>query len=120
MTWLDLGNGWRNLYLLSCMLTAFGLGVLFAMLRLPAKRSRAACFLTGVAATPFVQYLWMLLMSILWPGASKWLYIGALPLLSGLYLAALAIVNLRRVPELVQKGAAFAPFLWEQPADTKK
>ena len=108
MTWLDLGNSWRNLYLLSCMLTAFGLGVLFAMLRLPAKRSRAACFLTGVAATPFVQYLWTLLLSILWPGASKWVYIGVLPLLSGLYPAVLAVVNLRRIPALWKQGLAFA------------
>ncbi len=108
MTWLDLGNGWRNLYLLSCMLTAFGLGVLFASLRLFAKRSRAACFLTGVAATPFVQYLWMLVLAIISPGASKWVYIGVLPLLSGLYLATLAAVNLRRLPGLLQQGLAFA------------
>ena len=87
MTWLDLGNSWRNLYLLSCMLTAFALGVLFAVHHLFAKRSRVACFLTGVAATPFVQYLWTLLLALVWPRASKWVYIGGLPLLAGLYLA---------------------------------
>ncbi len=107
MTWLDLGNGWRNLYLLSCMLTAFALGTGFAVHRLFAKRSRMACFLTGVAATPFVQYLWTLLLALLWPTASKWVYIAALPALSGLYLAALALKNLRRIPALWQQGLAF-------------
>lgn len=108
MTWLDIGNSWRNLYLLSSLLTAFAMGVLFAVHHLFAKGSRAACFLTGVAATPFVQYLWTLLLSILWPTASQWVYIGALPAASGLYLAVLGILNLRRVPELLQKALAFA------------
>lgn len=107
MTWLDVGNGWRNLYLLSCMLTAFALGVLFAVHHLFAKRSRAACFLTGVAATPFVQYLWTLLLSLLWPAAFKWVYIGTLPAASGMYLLVLGLRNLRRVPELMKKGLAF-------------
>ena len=108
MTWLDVGNSWRNLYLLSCMLTAFALGVLFAVHHLFAKRSRAACFLTGVAATPFVQYLWTLILSILWPAASKWVYIGVLPAISGVYLLVLGILNLRRVPELLKMALAFA------------
>ncbi|MBE5802084.1 MAG: hypothetical protein E7319_07330 [Clostridiales bacterium] len=118
MTWLDLGNGWRNLYLLSCMLTAFALGVLFSVHRLFAKRSRAACFLTGVAATPFVQYLWTLILSILWPMASKWVYIGVLPALSVLYLAVLAVLNLRRIPALFRKGWEFVRriFRFDKPA----
>ena len=107
MTWLDLGNSWRNLYLLSCMLTAFALGVLFAVHHLFAKRSRAACFLTGVAATPFVQYLWTLVVAVVWPGASKWVYIAVLPAVSGLYLAVLGILNLRRVPQLLRQGFDF-------------
>lgn len=112
MTWLELGNGWRNLYLLSCMLTAFALGVLFAVHRLFAARNRAACFLTGVAATPFVQYLWMLLLSVVCPHASKWIFIGGLPLLSGLYLAGMALANLRRLPELFRQGLAFVRSLF--------
>ena len=118
MTWLDLGNSWRNLYLLSCMLTAFGLGVLFASLRLFAKRSRAACFLTGVAATPFVQYLWMLLVAVVYPNASKWVYIGVLPAGSALYLAVAAAVSLRRLPELWEQGRDFARrlFRFDKPA----
>lgn len=107
MTWLDLGNSWRNLYLLSCMLTAFGLGVLFAVHHWFAKGSRAACFLTGVAATPFVEYLWTLVLSLLWPTASKWVYIGVLPAVSGVYLAVLGILNLRRVPQLLRQGFDF-------------
>ncbi len=107
MTWLDIGNGWRNLYLLSCMITAFALGVLFCVHRLFAKRSRAACFLTGVAATPFVQYLWTLLLSILWPTASKWVYIGVLPAVSFVYLAVLVVCNLRRAPALFKAGWSF-------------
>ena len=71
MTWLDVGNGWRNLYLLSCVLQAVGLGALFAARRWFSKRSRAACFLTGAAATPFIQYLWTLLLAFLWPHAPK-------------------------------------------------
>ena len=108
MTWYDLGNSWRNLYLLSSMLTAFALGVLFASHHLFAKRSRAACFLTGVAATPFVQYLWTLALSIVWPTASKWLYIGVLPAASGVYLAVVCAVNGKRIPELWKKAVAFA------------
>ncbi|MBO5502422.1 MAG: hypothetical protein J6A48_10405, partial [Clostridia bacterium] len=107
MTWLDQGNSWRNLYLLSSMLVAFGLGVLFAVHHWFAKGSRAACFLTGVAATPFVEYLWTLVLSILWPAASKWVYIGVLPAVSGLYLAVLGILNLRRVPQLLRQGFDF-------------
>lgn len=104
MTWLELGNGWRNLYLLSCMLTAFALGVLFAVTGLFTRRSRTACFLTGVAATPFVQYLWTLAVAIVAPQASRWVYIGVLPLAGGLYLAVLVLVNLRRLPELLRQG----------------
>ena len=33
MTWLDLGNGWRNLFLLSAFLQAVSLGTLFAARR---------------------------------------------------------------------------------------
>ena len=29
MTWLDVGNGWRNLFLLSCAVQALALGCLF-------------------------------------------------------------------------------------------
>ena len=59
MTWLDLGNGWRNLFLLSAFLQAVSLGTLFAARRWFSKGSRLACFLTGAAATPLLEYLWM-------------------------------------------------------------
>ncbi len=107
MTWLDLGNGWRNLFLLSCMLQAFALGTLFAVHHLFAKKSRAACFLTGVAATPLVQYLWMLLMAIVWPNASKWVYIGVPPLAAGLLLAVMGLRRISQVRALVRRGWQF-------------
>ncbi|MBS1331988.1 MAG: hypothetical protein HP053_02125, partial [Christensenellaceae bacterium] len=52
MTWLDIGNGWRNLFLLSCGLQAAALGLWFCLRGWFSPRHRVACFLTGVAATP--------------------------------------------------------------------
>ena len=52
MTWLDIGNGWRNLFLLSCALQAAALGLWFCLRGWFSPRHRVACFLTGVAATP--------------------------------------------------------------------
>ncbi|MBP3646592.1 MAG: hypothetical protein J6K55_09235 [Clostridia bacterium] len=107
MTWLDLGNGWRNIYLLSCMAQMFALGCMFAFKGWFSKRSRLACFLTGVASTPFVQYLWVLIMSLAWADLPNWAYIGMLPLLSAVVVLSLIIANLRRVRELLLKGFAF-------------
>ena len=107
MTWLDVGNGWRNLYLLSCMAQMFGLGCLFAAGNWFSRRSKAACFLTGVAATPFVQYLWTLLLALLWPQAPKLVVIGALPALSAVCVMALGIARIRRVKEMIRQGLAF-------------
>ena len=72
MTWLDIGNGWRNIFLLSCALQAAALGIWFCLRGWFSPRHRAACFLTGVAATPLCQYLWMLLLALLWPQAPRW------------------------------------------------
>lgn len=107
MTWLDVGNGWRNLYLLSCVLQAAGLGALFAARRWFSKRSRAACFLTGAAATPFIQYLWTLLLAFLWPHAPKLVYIGVLPALSALCLLVLLLGRLKRLSALWARGRRF-------------
>lgn len=107
MTWLDIGNGWRNIYLLSCLIQMGALGTLFGVLGFPVRKSRAACVLSGVAATPLVQYLWTLLLAIVWPHASKWVYIGVLPALGALCLLVLGIVHVRRAKELVGKGWAF-------------
>ena len=101
MTWLDVGNGWRNLYLLSCMLQAGALGCLFAANGWFVKRSRAACFLTGAASTPLVQYLWTLMLALVWPQAPKLVYIGVLPALSCLLVLVLGILNLRRAGQLI-------------------
>ncbi|MEG0512095.1 MAG: hypothetical protein RR653_05185, partial [Clostridia bacterium] len=76
MDWLSVGNGWRNLYLLSCVLQAAALGLLFAAHRIPFQKSRAASFCTGVAAVPFLQYLWVLALAFLWPNAPRLVYIG--------------------------------------------
>ena len=107
MTWLDLGNGWRNIYLLSCMAQMFGLGCLFACRRWFSPRSRMACFLTGVAATPVVQYLWTLLLAFVWPHAPQLVYIGTLPALSAVCVLTLAVMNIRRVKERIGQGLAF-------------
>ena len=42
MTWLDVGNGWRNLFLLSCALQALALGCLFCAHGWFVKQSKAA------------------------------------------------------------------------------
>ena len=97
MTWLDIGNGWRNLFLLSCGLQAATLGLWFCLRGWFSPRHRVACFLTGVAATPLCQYLWMLLLALLWPQAPRWVYIGAPPVAAA---AGLAWMTLRRVPRL--------------------
>ncbi len=107
MTWLDIGNGWRNLYLLSCMLQIGALGCLFCARGWFLKKSRAACFLTGVAATPMVQYLWVLALAFVWPTAPRAVYIGALPALSAAVLLAMGIRRVRRWRELSGKAAAF-------------
>ena len=108
MTWLDIGNGWRNLFLLSCLVQMGALGTLFAVNGWFSKRSRLACFLTGMAVTPLVQYLWTLLLAIVWPAASRWAYIGILPLFSAAYLAVLGLKNIRRAKELFARGWQFA------------
>ena len=107
MTWLDIGNGWRNLYLLSCVVQAGALGALFCQRRWFCKKSRAACFLTGVAATPFVQYLWTLLLALAWPAAPRLAYIGALPALGTLCLLVMALRRIRRAKALLGRGWAF-------------
>jgi hypothetical protein len=86
LDWLAVGNSWRNLYLASCVLQALALGVFFARRRLWSKHSRLGAFLAGVAVTPFVQYLWMLLLAAVWPQASHWVYIGVLPAAAALSL----------------------------------
>lgn len=84
LTWLDVGNGWRNLYLLSCAAQMLALGTAFARGRLLGRRLPS--FLLGMAATPFVQWLWMLLMGAVWPQAPRLLLIGALPAAGAIYL----------------------------------
>jgi len=107
MTWLDLGNHWRNIYLLSCLMQMGALGCLFAARGWFVKRSRAACFLTGVAATPFVQYLWTLVLAIVWPNAPKLVYIGGLPVISCVVMLGLGIAYIRHAKALVLRGIAF-------------
>ncbi len=118
MTWLDLGNHWRNLYLLSCMMQMGALGCLFAARGWFVKTNRPACFLTGVAFTPLMQYLWTLTLAILWPDAPQLVYIGTLPAVSCLIVLALGVLNLRRAKELLQRGAAFVrrAFHFDKPA----
>lgn len=107
MTWLDLGNHWRNLYLLSCMMQMGALGCLFAARGWFVKQNRPACFLTGVASTPLVQYLWTLLLALCWPAAPQMVYIGGLPVLSILAVLVLAIANVLKGKQLALRGVAF-------------
>ncbi len=104
MTWLDIGNGWRNLFLLSCALQALSLGALFAARRVFWKEHRVAAFFAGAAVTPFAQFLWMLLLSLLWPKAPKLLYIGAPPALAAGYLLWLVIKHRKRWTALLTGG----------------
>ena len=104
MTWLDIGNGWRNVFLLSCMLQALALGVLFATRRAWMKEHRAAAFFAGVSVTPFAEYLWMLLLSLLWPHAPKLIYIGAPPMIAAGYLIWLIIKHRKRWKALLRGG----------------
>ncbi len=107
MTWLDIGNGWRNLFLLSCAVQAAAMGLWFASRRWFCGHSRLACLLTGVAATPLCQYLWTLLLALVWPGAPRLVYIGAPPLLAALGLLAMLLRRARRLPGLAARGLAW-------------
>ncbi len=95
LDWLAVGNGWRNLYLLSVALQAAALGVLLLKRRAWLGCGRLSAFLWGVAATPFVQYLWTLLLALVWPHAPKAVYIGVLPAAAGAYLLVTLLRNLR-------------------------
>lgn len=103
LDWLAVGNGWRNLFLLSCAVQALALGILFASRRLLVKRSRLGAFLAGAAITPIAQYLWMLLLALFWPFAPKLVYIGVLPAVAGAYLLWMVLRNLKRVGALTKR-----------------
>ena len=105
MTWLDIGNGWRNLFLLSCGLQAAALGLWFCLRGWFSPRHRVACFLTGVAATPLCQYLWMLLLALVWPQAPRWVYIGVPPVLAAAGLAWMGLSRLTRLRAFLRGGA---------------
>lgn len=108
MTWLDIGNGWRNIYLLSCMMQAVALGTLFAAHHWFSKKSRVACFLTGVATTPLIQYLWTLALAFIYPNAPTLVYIGVLPLTSAILLLVMVLRRIKRIPALLRMGWAFS------------
>ena len=118
LDWLAVGNGWRNLYLASCALQALALGVFFAKWRLWVKHSRLGAFLAGVSVTPFLQYLWTLLLAAVWPQASKWVYIGVLPALAALYLLWTGVRSLWRVKPLWRRASAWIKrlFHFDRPA----
>ncbi len=105
--WLSVGNGWRNLYLLSTALQALSLGLFFGKHKLWVKRGGLGAFLAGAATTPLWQYLWMLALAFLWPHAPKLVYIGVLPALAGLYLLWLLLRHLKDVKSLWAKSAQF-------------
>ena len=103
LDWLAVGNGWRNLFALSCAVQALALGTVFASRRLWVKRSRLGAFLAGVAVTPLVQYLWMLLLALFWPYAPKLVYIGVLPALGGATLLWMAIRRISKARLLLRR-----------------
>ena len=117
-TWLDVGNSWRNLYLLSCALQMLALGALFALRGFWGKKSPVASFLTGAACTPLVQYLWTLGLAALWPQAPRLVYIGALPALAALYLLAALLRRRRALCPALSKALAFGKRLctFDKPA----
>ena len=82
MTWLDVGNGMRNLYLLSIMLQAGAWGIVFLKRQWFSKTSRLSCFFTGVAITPVIQYLFMLVLALLWNNAPRLFIVLALPIIA--------------------------------------
>ncbi len=104
LDWLSIGNGWRNLYLLSSAVQALALGLFFAQRRLWVKRSRLGAFLAGVAVTPLVQYLWTLLLALLWPYAPKAVYIGVLPAIAAVYLLWTVIKHALHIRTLIRRG----------------
>ncbi|NLV57816.1 MAG: hypothetical protein GXY67_03515 [Clostridiales bacterium] len=106
-TWLDVGNAWRNLYLLSCAVQMLALGAFFALHSLWSKKSRVASFLSGVACTPLVQYLWTLLLAVLLPRAPKIIYIGVLPVLAAAYLLVTLLYHRRALLPALAKVPAF-------------
>ncbi len=108
LDWNAIGNGWRNLYLLSSLVQAVALGTFFAQRRLWVKRSRLGAFLAGASVTPLIQYLWTLLLALVWPQASKWVYIGVLPLAGGAYLLWTALRRIRRIVPLARRGWAWS------------
>ena len=118
MDWLSIGNGWRNLFLLSCLVQMGSLGCLFAANNWFSRESKLASFLTGVASTPLVQYLWTLLLSIVWPHAPRMVYIGTLPALGALCVLVLAILRIRRIRELTKAGFSYVKRLlhFDKPA----
>ncbi|MCE5342356.1 MAG: hypothetical protein LLF96_02045 [Eubacteriales bacterium] len=107
LDWSAVGNGWRNLYLLSSLVQALALGLFFAKRRLWVKRSRLGAFLAGAALTPLIQYLWTLLLALAWPQASKWVYIGVLPLIAAVYLLVTALGSIRRIVPLTLRAWAW-------------
>ena len=118
MDWLSIGNGWRNIFLLSCLVQMGSLGCLFAANNWFSRESKLASFLTGVAATPLVQYLWVLVLSIVWPHAPRMVIIGALPALGALCVLVLFVLRIRRLKALVLSGFAYVKRLlrFDRPA----
>ena len=107
LDWLAIGNGWRNLFLLSCAVQALALGVFFAAHRLWFGRGRLGAFLAGASVTPLAQYLWMLALAAVWPFAPKAVYIGVLPLLAGVYLLWALLSRIRRLGALTRRALAW-------------
>ena len=99
MTWLDVGNGWRNIYLLSTLFQAFCLGTVFAWRQLFSRRSRLACFLTGVAVTPFLQYLCTMLLGLVIPHAPRAVYLLLPPVVAAALFVWAALRQLRQAKE---------------------
>lgn len=95
LTWYDIGNGWRNVYLLGSGVTALALATLCVLHPALFGRRKSAAALAGVACTPLVQTLWMLLLALAWPDAPQKLCVFGLPALSALYLL-LALISRRK------------------------
>ena len=104
MTWLDIGNSYRNIYLLSIFFQAIALGLLFAKNKWFSKKSPISCFLTGVSITPFVQYLFMLILAFLWPNAPKEFIVLTLPIIAISYCSFLFFTNIKNAKQLIKSG----------------
>lgn len=104
MTWLDIGNGWRNIYLLSVMVQCVANGLFCALHGFPLKKQRFASLLVGIASTPLLQYLWMLFVALVWPHSPRLFIIGLPPAMAAIAILVMLLRRIHSIPLWLQKA----------------